>query len=164
MNRLASPYQKLIKYSAYLGPFVLLLVRLAWGYELMTTGWYHLHDIDTMVGRFTKWGVPMPHASVIISGTMEMVAGALWILGLGTRLISIPMVFNFCVAYATAHIDTVKSLFGSPAWEPTEFIDAAAFPFLVTSLLLVAFGPGLFSIDAIIKKLAFSKTASTSMA
>ena len=160
MNTLIRLYVKLIRYGTLVGPIVLLLLRLAWGWELAESGWNHLHDIDTMVARFTKWGVPFPHVNVYISGTFELVGGVLWMLGFATRLISIPMFFNFCVAYATASKGKIAALFPHFITNIDDVIDDAAFPFLITSLILLAFGPGLFSIDAILKHTIFrNKTA-----
>ena len=150
-------YLQLIKYSVYLAPVVLLLIRLAWGWELAESGWGHLHNIEKMTERFTEWGVPFPSVNVYVSGVMELIGGVLWMLGLGTRLISIPMFFNFCVAYATASKAKLQALFPHFLANIDDVIDDAAFPFLVTSLILLAFGPGIFSIDAVLKRLFFSK-------
>ena len=38
--------------------------------------------------------------------------------------------------------------------DPDKFVAAAPFPFLLTALLVLAFGPGALSIDALIKRLA----------
>jgi uncharacterized membrane protein YphA (DoxX/SURF4 family) len=84
-----------------------------------------------------------------MSGTTEMVGGAVWMLGLGVRIISVPLLINFCVAYLTASRDKVLHLFTQ---DPSNFIDDTAFPFLVTSLVMIAFGAGAVSIDAVIKR------------
>jgi putative oxidoreductase len=70
-------------------------------------------------------------------------------LGLGSRLISIPLIVNFVVAYLTASRDKVQMFFHQ---DPSNFIDDAAFPFLLTAILILAFGPGRISLDALIKK------------
>jgi putative oxidoreductase len=60
-----------------------------------------------MVERFQQWGVPFPHLNVYVSGYTEMFGGVLLMLGLASRLIAIPVFFNFCVAYVTASRATV---------------------------------------------------------
>jgi len=138
-------------------PIVLLLIRLAWGWELAESGYGHLTHLKDTTEFFESLHIPMPHANAIISGTTELVGGCLWMAGLGTRLISLPLFFNFCVAYATASKEKLQVMFHEFPNHIDKVIDDSAFPFLVTSLILLAFGPGLFSLDALLKKLFFSK-------
>lgn len=133
-----------------LAQVVLLIFRLAWGLELIQSGRGHLQNVDQMVVRFTNWGVPFPHVNVYISAGTEIVGGVLLMLGLATRLISIPLFFNFVVAYLTASRDAVANFFSNP----NGIIDDTAFPFLVTTLVMLAFGPGVISLDAIIRWIA----------
>ena len=156
MGKLIALYRLVIRSGKFVLPVVLLLIRLAWGWELFESGRGHLMHIEQTVEAFRGWGVPAPEMSVRVSGTFEMVGGLLWMAGLGTRFISLPLFFNFCVAYATASRDNVLQLFHSGA-DFDKITDDSAFPFLVTSLLLFALGPGLISIDAILKRTVFAK-------
>jgi putative oxidoreductase len=153
-------YGWLICAGSYLQCFVLLAIRLTWGWQLAHSGWQHLHDVPTMVQRFQKWGVPLPTLNVYVSGTTELVGGTLLILGLGTRLVSLPLIFNFIVAYLTASRQTLGHLFGGPnhldAYD--DFINDAAFPMLIMSLAMLAFGPGKVSIDYLLKRTVFRKS------
>jgi len=155
---LASSYNKLdrllAKIAGWLQSPILLFVRLAWGFQLYESGRGHLGNVAEMVTRFQGWHVPFPLPSVYISATTEVVGGVLLMLGLFSRYISIPLFFNFCVAYLTASLDSVKELLHFK--NPDDFLNDAAFPFLVTSLLIFAFGPGKISLDA----LFFRKPAS----
>lgn len=155
MKLITSPYQKLILVTSYLQPVLLLALRVYFGYQLAQTGWTHLHNLDKVTEYFTSLNIPMPHANAVISGATEFVAGVLWIFGLGTRLISIPTFFNFCVAYWMASRDELMNFWS----KPDGFIKDDAFVFWLTSLILIAIGPGLFSLDAIIKKFTFPKSA-----
>jgi putative oxidoreductase len=148
MIYIKSLYQLLIRFGRYLTPAVLLIFRLAWGWELFESGRAHLGNVSAMVERFQSWGVPLPHLNVYISGYTEMLGGLLLMVGLASRLISIPLFFNFCVAYLTASHDTIVNFFHQ---DPSNFIDDAAFPFLITSILILAVGPGLISIDGFLK-------------
>jgi len=132
-----------------LAPAALLIVRLAWGWELVESGYGHLTHLDQTTEFFNSLHISMPRANAVISGTTEMVGGTLWMLGLGTRIISVPLLFNFIVAYLTASHDKVAQFFRQ---DPSNFIDDTAFPFLVTSLLMIAFGAGPISLDALIKR------------
>ena len=80
--------------------------------------------------------------------------GFLLFFGLATRLISIPLVFNFIVAYATASRATLVQLIsGSKRLDAYDnFINDTAFPMLITALTMLAFGPGKVSIDHLIRR------------
>ena len=129
--------------------FVLLALRVTWGWELLESGYGHLTHVQKTVEAFQSWGVPLPTLNVYISGSTEMIGGALLILGLATRFIALPLVFNFLVAYATASRSTLTQLFFGPnrleAYD--KFIDDSAFPMLILSLAMLAFGPGKFALD-----------------
>ena len=149
-------YRKLIIYSIYLAPIVLLIVRLSWGWESFESGRAHLsHDhFQDTVSFFDSLHIPAPKASVIISGSVEVAGGILLMLGLGSRLIAVPLAINFCMAIVTASKDNVANFFHQ---DPSKIVDDTAFPFLIASLIILAFGPGLFSIDAILKRTLFKR-------
>ena len=142
-----------------LQPFVLLALRVTWGWELLESGYGHLTHIQITVEHFRSWGVPFPGLNVYVSGTTEMIGGALLILGLATRFIAVPLIFNFLVAYATASRATLTQLFFGPnhleAYD--KFIDDSAFPMLILSLIMLAFGPGKFALDHLVSRL-FTRT------
>ena len=146
-------YQRLIRFGLIISPIVLLIVRLTWGWELFESGRGHLEHLDTTTKFFRSLNIPMPHINAIIAGTTEAVGGILIMSGFLTRLVSIPVLFNFCVAYATDAPGTVKHVFS----DPDKVIDYAAFPFLILSLLMLAFGPGVISLDGLLKHTVFRK-------
>jgi putative oxidoreductase len=51
------------------------------------------------------------------------------------------------VAYLTADLEGVTSIFS----DPDKFVKADPFPYFVCALIVLVFGPGRFSIDALIK-------------
>ena len=65
-------------------------------------------------------------------------------------LVAIPVAFTMIVAYVTADSEALTSIFS----DPDKFVAAAPFPFLLTALLVLAFGPGTLSLDALIKRMA----------
>jgi len=150
MKRLKNLHLILVRIGHYLTPGILLIFRLAWGWELFESGQTHLSNVPTMVARFQQWGVPLAHLNVYVSAYTEMFGGLFLMAGLASRLITIPLFFNFCVAYLTASHDTVVNFFHQ---DPSNFIDDSAFPFLITSVLIFALGPGIISADALIKHL-----------
>ena len=149
LNYVSKSHTLLTQTGSKLQPFVLLALRVTWGWELLESGYGHLTHVQKTVEAFQSWGVPLPTLNVYISGSTEMIGGALLILGLATRFIALPLVFNFLVAYATASRSTLTQLFFGPnhleAYD--KFIDDSAFPMLILALTMLAFGPGKFALD-----------------
>jgi putative oxidoreductase len=52
------------------------------------------------------------------------------------------------VAYFTADFEAVSNMLS----DPDKFVKADPFPFLLTALIIYAFGPGEFSMDALLKR------------
>jgi putative oxidoreductase len=152
-------YRLLVKCGSYLQSPALLILRLAWGWELYTAGSGHLHDVAGTAANFKEWGVPLPTLSVYVAGSTEMIGGVLLMLGLFTRGIALPLIFNFLVAYLTASRTKVIHAFTGPDrldWL-TKIIDDAAFPFLVTAIVMLAFGPGKISLDYLLGRFVFGR-------
>ena len=140
-------YRAVIRCLSYLQPVLLLALRLYFGYGFMKAGLGKLQDVPTTAGFFADWGVPLPTLNVYIAGTTECVGGLLLLLGVASRVVTIPLIFTMLVAYATAHTDVVHSLWSNP----NAFVKAPPFLYLLTVLLVLLFGPGRLSIDGLIK-------------
>jgi len=121
----------------------LLLIRLYWGWGFFQTGRGKLSNIAQPTEFFQSLGIPFPHAQAILVGTTECIGGLLLLLGLLSRLASIPLTILLIVAYLTADIAVVKNILG----DPDKFLAADEFLFLFVVLLVLLFGPGKFSID-----------------
>jgi putative oxidoreductase len=128
---------------------LLLALRLIFGWGLFQTGKGKLENIDRFVDFLTHLHIPMPVANAYFVASLECFGGLLLLVGLASRLICIPLVINFIVAYLTADIEAVKGFFK----DQDAFTNAAPFLYLLTSLIILAFGPGLFSIDALIARM-----------
>lgn len=125
---------------------VLLLLRIYIGYQTALSGWNKLTGIDSAASYFEGLGIIWPTFSAYVSGTGEFVGGILLLLGLAARIASLVLIVNFLVAYVTAHWDQALALFS----QPTEFVQAAPFLYLLTSVLVFVLGPGVASVDAAI--------------
>ena len=134
--------------SSLQSPF-LLIVRLYWGWQLAQSGWGKLHNIDKVTEFFTSLGLPAPGLTAHFIASLEFVGGVLLILGLASRLIAVALTINMIMAYIIADHDALMSIFS----DPDKFYAAAPYTFLFASLLVLIFGPGLFSVDAVIGKL-----------
>lgn len=138
----------LTKIGGLLQSPLLLVLRLYWGWSFAQTGWGKLMHLDRTVGYFASLGIPAPKLNAIMAGGTECVGGVLLLLGLGSRLVSVPLTFVMLVAYATADKEAVQALFS----DPEKFVTASPFLFLLTVVLVFAFGPGRFSLDAWLKR------------
>jgi putative oxidoreductase len=145
----ARAYGMFVAAAKYLQCPLLLIIRLYWGWQFFLTGKGKLMTLDKVTGFFTELHIPFPHLNAVIVGITECVGGLLLAAGLGTRAVALLLAFDMIVAYLTADIDKVKHIFQ----DPDKFTGADPFLFLFASLILVAFGPGAISLDALIKRL-----------
>jgi putative oxidoreductase len=130
-------------------PF-LLFVRLYWGWQLIENGWGKLHNIGRVTQFFASLGLPAPGLTAHGIATLELLTGVLFVLGLATRLIAVPMTINLIVAYVTADREALLSFLSDPG----KFYNADPFTFLMASAILFVFGPGAVSIDALVNRYA----------
>jgi putative oxidoreductase len=128
---------------------LLLVVRLYWVWQFFHTGWGKLQDIAKVTDFFTSLGLPLPNVTAYVVGTSECVGGVLLFFGLGSRLISLPLLADMIGAYVTADREALKAIFS----EPGKFYAADPYTFLFASLLILVFGPGKISVDALIERL-----------
>jgi putative oxidoreductase len=149
---LSTSYRKwgglLATLGGWLQPVLLLVIRGWWGWSFFQTGKAKLTDIPTNVERFTNWGIPLPKLNVIMAGTTESVCGLLLLVGLFSRVASVPLIFTMLVAYATADKEALHAIFS----DTDKFVSATPFQFLLAALLVFAFGPGKISLDALLFK------------
>ena len=144
-------YELLVKSASYLPSPVLLIVRLYWGWSFFQTGFGKLQNLEKTTAFFTDLGIPLPGVNAAMAGATECVGGLFLLAGLASRLTAIPLIVTMIVAYLTADIEVVKNIFS----EPDKFLAADPFLFLLASVLVLAFGPGAFSLDWLIgRKLA----------
>ncbi|HEY6271494.1 MAG TPA: DoxX family protein [Terriglobales bacterium] len=127
---------------------LLLAIRLYWGWQFWQSGWGKLQDIGKVVDYFTSLGVPAPSLNAHFIAILEAGGGILLILGLGSRLIALPLVIDMAMAYVFGD----REALGSIVSDPGKFYAAAPFTFLFASLLILVFGPGWLSVDALIKR------------
>lgn len=86
-------------------PRAVILVRLMVGGVFLSEGIQKfLFPAALGAGRFLKIGIPLPELTAPFVGAVEVVCGALLILGLATRLATIPLIIDMAVAIATTKI------------------------------------------------------------
>jgi putative oxidoreductase len=153
-------YGWFLKIASSLQSPLLLAIRLYWGWQFWQAGWGKLADISKVVGYFTSLGIPAPYLNAYFVALLEAGGGILLILGLGSRLIALPLVIDMVIAYVTADGEALKSIFS----EPDKFYAAAPYTFLFASLLILVFGPGKISLDTLIARYRKKKQAATTPA
>ena len=143
---------KLDSVASWLQSPLLLVIRLYWGWAFAQSGWGKLHNLEKTAGFFESLNIPMPKVNAIAAGSVECFGGVLLALGLFARPVSIPLIFTMIIAYVTADNEALRAITS----DPDKFVTAAPFLFLLASVIVLAFGPGKLSLDAIF----FRKTGS----
>jgi putative oxidoreductase len=122
----------------------LLLIRLFLGYMFLQTGWSKVHKLDEMAQQFAEWGIIWPSFNAALSSYTELIGGGLLMLGLFTRLVSIPLAINMIVATLAVQMKDIDS-FGAffTLNEPLYALIFIGFVFA---------GPGKASLDHLIER------------
>lgn len=139
----------------YAKDLFLLFVRLYWGVQLIQSGWGKLHNLDKVTDYFTTLNLPMPHQMAFFISCVELFGGLFLALGLLSRVASVVLTINLIMAYVIGDNEALHSIFS----DPDKFTAAAPFVFLVTSLIVLCFGPGIFSVDALATKFLWKTKA-----
>ncbi len=148
VNVIRRPYELLVTVANYLQAPLLLALRVYFFWQLFLSGKGKLLNIERTTEFISSLNIPMPLLSVYLAASTECFGGLLLVVGLASRLVAIPVAFTMIVAYMTADYEALTSIFS----EPDKFVAAAPFPFLLSALIVLAFGPGAFSLDALIKR------------
>jgi putative oxidoreductase len=137
MNRLLGPVSDLAS---------LMFIRLAVGLIFFTQGILQYMDPHMGMLRFTRIGFPDPTFTAHFVGTFEIVCLFLFLLGLFTRLASIPLLIVILTAIATTKVPEL--------WHPAQgfrfmVCDARTdFAMTMSLLFLISVGAGKWSLDA----------------
>src|SRR5712671_3851264 len=148
-NLLRRSYELLIASGAALQSPFLLVLRLYFFWQLFLTGKGKLSNIGKVSEFFTSLGIPLPTLNAYFIGSLECFGSLLLIIGLASRPLALLIVISMSVAYLAADFEAVSNIFS----DPDKFVKGDPFPFLFTALIVLVFGPGLFSIDALLKQI-----------
>src|SRR5256885_1800683 len=129
-------------------PF-LLAVRLYWGWQLVQSGWGKLHHLSNVTQFFATLGLPMPGQMAVFISCLEFFGGIFLAIGLLSRLTALALTVNMIMAYVTADREALHSIFS----DPDKFYAAAPYTFLIASLIILIFGPGKISVDALLRRI-----------
>src|SRR5712664_4285734 len=122
-----------------------LLIRILVGWVFLSEGIQKFLFPDSLgAGRFVKIGIPWPQVMAPFVGVVEIVCGALLLVGLMTRLAAIPLLIDICVAlYSTKIIRLAKNGFWSTLHEARMDVSM-----LLGLIFLLLVGGGAWSLDA----------------
>jgi uncharacterized membrane protein YphA (DoxX/SURF4 family) len=123
----------------------ILLIRILVGWVFLSEGIQKFLFPDSLgVGRFVKIGIPWPQVMAPFVGVVEIVCGTLLLIGLITRLASIPLLIDICVAlYSTKIVTLAKNGLWSTLHEARTDVSM-----LLALIFLLLVGGGTLSLDA----------------
>ena len=137
-------YGEVSRLLSYLQSVALLLARLAVAYGFYEPAMMKWADIGAVSKWFESMGIPFPTLNAYMAATTEITGVVLLVLGLMTRVISIPMIIIMVVAIKTVHLAHGFSA-GDNGFEIPLY-------YLLFLLIFVAFGAGKFSLDHLLFK------------
>jgi uncharacterized membrane protein YphA (DoxX/SURF4 family) len=141
-GRFVITIQRLTRSSA---PAATILIRILVGAVFFSEGIQKFLFPDALgVGRFAKIGIPDPATMAPFVGVVEIVFGALILLGFLTRLSAVPLLIDISVAIATTKVPMLLDKgFWAAAHEAR--IDVSM---LLGLIFLLTVGAGPWSVDA----------------
>jgi putative oxidoreductase len=148
MKTITHLYGKLNSLASRLQSPFLLAVRLYWGWQFIQTGIGHLTHLDKVTEYFGSLGIAAPALMAPLISALELGGGVLLAVGLSSRLIALLLTGNMMVAFITGDREALFSIFS----DPDKFYAAAPYTFLMASLLILIFGPGKISVDALLAR------------
>lgn len=133
--------RRLVTKLDWLGP---LVARTTLGVLFMSTGWGKVHNLAKVAAFFAELHIPAPALQAALVSYVELIGGALLVLGLFARFASVPLLISMAVAIVTAKADEVHGLpdlFGLVEWT-----------YLALLLWVALVGAGRVSLDHLLFK------------
>jgi len=123
----------------------ILLVRILVGWVFLSEGIQKFLFPDSLgVGRFVKIGIPWPQVMAPFVGVVEIVFGALLLVGFLTRLAAVPLLIDILVAlYSTKIVTFAKNGLWSTLHEARTDVSM-----LLGLVFLLVVGGGSLALDA----------------
>lgn len=137
-------YEKTARQLNKLGDVPLLLLRLILAYGFFDPAMKKWNDIGAITQWFDSMGLPLPGLNAYLAASAEALGVVLLALGLGTRIISIPLMITMLVAIFTVHI-------GNGFAAGNNGIEIPLY-YLIMLIALLIYGSGKISIDHMLAK------------
>jgi len=135
---------KISRALEFLKDIPLLLIRLVLAYGFWGPAMMKWHNMDGIASWFGDMGYPFPTLNAYLAATTEVTGAVLVLLGIGTRLISIPMMVVMLVAIFTVHLGHGFEA-GNNGFEIPLY-------YLIMLLTLMVYGPGKYSVEGLLRR------------
>lgn len=132
---------------------ITVIARIALGVIFIAHGWQKFNEwtVSGTTQSFAQMGVPLPDIAAPFATFVELIGGALLVLGALTPIVGILLAANLIGALVIVHLTPVPFV-DQGGWELVAALAAGA-------LLLAAMGPGRFSVDRFLLKGKKSKSS-----
>ena len=132
-------YRKFVEGTEKLHDVQLLLFRIILAIGFYSPAMMKVKNLEGVAEWFGSMSYPFPMVSAILAMTTEVLGIVLLILGLGTRVIALPMMFVMVVAIFTTHISNGFAA-GDNGFEIPLY-------YFLMLFALVVYGSGKYSLD-----------------
>jgi len=122
----------------------LLLLRLVLAYGFFGPAMMKWQNMTAIGDWFKSLGYPAPYLNAYMAGTVELLGVVLLVLGLGTRFITLLLIFVMFIAITTVHLSHGFEA-GNNGFEIPLY-------YAVMLFTLFAFGPGKYSLERFLCK------------
>ncbi len=103
MKAIVKAYDRFSDSLSMAADLPLLFLRLILAYGFYKPAMMKLKDVNAIGGWFESMGYPMPYLNAYLATITEGLGVILLVLGLGTRIISVPLMIAMLVAIFTVH-------------------------------------------------------------
>jgi putative oxidoreductase len=135
-------YYKGINTAGKLKDIPLLMIRLVLAYGFYVPAKMKWSDINSIIDWFRSMGMPAPALNAYLAASTEAAGVVLLVLGLGTRIIAVPLMVVMLVAIKTVHWGNGFEA-GNNGYEIPLY-------YLIMLGVLFVYGPGRLSVDGVI--------------
>jgi len=141
---LKSKYQAYKNATIKLQDLSLLFVRLILAYGFLNPALLKVQNISGIIDWFSQMGIPLPALNAYLATATELSGVVLLTLGLGVRIITIPLMITMIVAITTVHwghgFEAGNNGFEIPLY------------YLLMLFVLLTYGAGKLSVDYMLQK------------
>lgn len=153
---ITSLYRRFAAFVSRFTDVVVLLIRVQLGLSFFLNGKAKIGNIDGITSYFHDLGIIWPRFNAWNASVTECVGGLLLAVGLGTRVVSVPLAFVMIVAAATGNREAVEKAvegFGdAPLQKFSELLSVEEFRLLFLFLFFLTYGGGKFAADRIVAR------------
>ncbi len=129
---------------SFLRDLPLLFMRLVLAYGFWGPAMMKWNNMDGIIDWFDSMGIPFPAVNAYLAATTEISGSVLLLLGIATRIISVPLMVVMLVAIFSVHI-THGFEAGNNGFEIPLY-------YLIMLFTLMIYGPGRISLEGLLRR------------